>query len=115
MAQMYERNLTDDMIRTMVERGCLIGLNYYINFIDDNGDAESPDKLYRHIDRFLALGAENIISLGSDFDGSLLPGFLNSPENVARFYDYLLGRGLPQQLVDGIFWKNAASFLREYL
>ena len=111
----HKRNLTDDMIKLMVERGCLIGLNYYINFIDDSGDAESPDKLYRHIDHFLNLGAEKNIALGSDFDGSLLPGYLNSPEGVASFYDYLLGRGLPQKVVDGIFWENASAFLKEHL
>lgn len=111
----HERNLTDEMIKLMAERGCLIGLNYYVSFIDDDGDAKSPEKFYRHIDRFLSLGAEKNLALGSDFDGSVLPEYLNSPEKVASFYDYLLGRGLPQKVVDGIFWENASEFLKKNL
>ena len=111
----HARNLTDDMIVQMVKRDCLIGLNYYTNFICDDGSCESPDTLYRHICRFFELGAEKNLALGSDFDGSVLPEWLNSPEKVAEFYDYIISRGLSQEQADGIFYANALGFLKKNL
>ena len=108
----HKRNLTGDMVRRMVERDCLIGINYYTFFIEENGEVDSPEQLYRHIDRFLELGAEKNLALGSDFDGADLPEFLNSPAKVADFYEYLLSRGLSERVVNGIYCENAMSFLR---
>ena len=50
----HKRNLTDDMIREMVRRNCLIGLNYCKSFITDGGIGDSPDDLYRHIEHFFS-------------------------------------------------------------
>lgn len=112
----HKRNLTDDMIKEMVSRGCLIGMNYYIDFICDNGeDAKTPDSLYRHIEHFLELGAEDCLALGSDYDGCTLPEFLSTPEKVAEFYGYMLERGLPAETADKVFYKNAIRFLKETL
>ena len=43
----HKRNLTDDMIREMVRRECLIGLNYFVAFLRDDRNVESLDDLYR--------------------------------------------------------------------
>lgn len=108
----HKRNLTEEMVLRMIERNCLIGLNYYIYFIDDSGDTSDPDRLYRHVSRLLELGAEKNLALGSDFDGADLPDYLNSPEKVAEYYGYLLARGLSEATVNGIFWRNATEFFR---
>ena len=52
----HKRNLTDDMIREMVRRDCLIGLNYFVKFLRDDGDVKSLDDLYRHAMHFFELG-----------------------------------------------------------
>ena len=36
----HKRNLTDEMIKEMVHRDCLIGLNYFIKFIKDDGNVK---------------------------------------------------------------------------
>ncbi|MFR3986404.1 MAG: dipeptidase [Clostridium fessum] len=88
----HKRNLTDDMIREMVRRNCLIGLNYCKSFITDGGIGDSPDDLYRHIEHFFSLGAYENIALGSDFDGAALPTYLNTPAKAADLYEYFLER-----------------------
>ena len=108
----HKRNLTDEMIREMVRRGCLIGLNYFVAFLRDDRKVESLDDLYRHVEHFLSLGAEHCLALGSDFDGAELPECLNSPEKAAGIYEYLLGRGLPEHTVSGILYQNAVDFFR---
>lgn len=111
----HKRNLTDDMIREMVKRDCLIGLNYFVNFIRDDGKVEGLDDIYRHIEHFFKLGAERNLALGSDFDGALLPDCLNSPSASVDLYGYLLEKGLTKDQADGIFYKNAQKFFKKNL
>ena len=111
----HKRNLTDDMIREMARRGCLIGLNYYTRFLRSDGAPCTLDDLYRHIARFLELGAIRCLALGSDFDGAETPECLSTPARVAEAYDALLARGLSQETLDGIFYRIALDFLRRNL
>ena len=111
----HRRNLTDEMIREMVRRGCLIGLNYFVSFLRDGGEVASLDDLYRHIVHFLELGASKNLALGSDFDGAALPDCLNTPQKAAEAYGYLLARGIGREQADGIFYQNARRFFAENL
>lgn len=111
----HKRNLTDNMIREMVRRNCLIGLNYFVKFLRDEGRVESLDDLYRHVSHFLELGAAKNLALGSDFDGADLPDYLNSPAKAAGIYEYLLSRGIGQELADGIMFGNASRFFQTHL
>jgi len=67
------RNLTDDMIRHMGERGCVTGLNYCKGFLnpfeiwaDAKGGALDIARHARHITN---VGGMDVLGLGSDFDG----------------------------------------------
>lgn len=111
----HARNLTDGMIREMVRRGCLIGLNYYTRFLRADDAPCTLDDLYRHIARFFELGAARCLALGSDFDGAATPDCLSAPSRVIDAYDYLLARGLTRAELDGVFFQNALDFLRANL
>ena len=111
----HKRNLTDGMIREMVDRECLIGLNYFVKFLRDDGEVKSLDDLYRHVEHFLELGAEKNLALGSDFDGAQLPECLDCPAKSAGIYEYLLSRGLSRELAEGILFRNAQEFFRKHL
>ena len=111
----HKRNLTDGMIRELARRDCLIGLNYYVRFLRDDGAPCTLDDLYRHAMHFFELGAERCLALGSDFDGAEVPPCLSSPARMPELYDYLLARGVSEEDADGIFWKNAQAFLRQNL
>lgn len=111
----HKRNLSDDMIREMVQRDCLIGLNYYVKFIKDDGKVESLDDLYKHIEHFFALGAEKNLALGSDFDGAVLPDTLSNPTDAVGLYQYFISRGLSKEQAEGIMYRNAQTFFQKYL
>lgn len=110
----HKRNLTDSQIRELAARHCLIGLNYYVEFLREDGHP-TPDDLFAHVDHFLALGAEDCLALGSDFDGADLPFWLDSPEKAAGLYGCFLERGYSPALCDKIFFGNALAFFRENL
>ena len=111
----HRRNLTDDQIRELVRRRCLIGLNYYDIFLRGDGQVPTLDDLYRHAERFLELGAEDCLALGSDFDGADLPPCLDGPDKAAGLYGYFLDRGLSPALAEKILWRNALEFFRANL
>lgn len=109
----HKRNLTDEQIREMVRRGCLIGLNCYNAFLRDDGCPAGPDDLFRHVERFLELGAERCLALGSDADGADLPPWLDCPKKFAGLYRLFLDRGLTVSQAEGILWRNALAFFRK--
>lgn len=108
----HRRNLTDEQIREMVRRGCLIGLNYCQDFLRTGERPAALDDLWRHVEHFLELGAERCLALGSDADGTDVPPGLDSPERFAGLYQYFLDRGLSVPQADGILWKNALNFFK---
>lgn len=66
----HPRNLTDDMIRTIAERGGVIGLNYYGKFLENESPYFSTAKrLAGHARHILNIGGKECLGLGSDFDG----------------------------------------------
>lgn len=109
----HRRNLEDWQIREMVARHCLIGLNYYNQFLRSDGNPAELSDFYRHICHFLELGAEDCLALGSDFDGAALPPCMDDCTKVPALGDYLLSQGLDAALVEKIFWKNALDFAQK--
>ena len=102
----HRRNLTDGQILEIVRRGGLIGLNYYRDFL--GGD--EPEWFYRHVEHFLALGAEKVLSLGSDYDGAEIPAWLERPERLPALREGLRSRGLREETVNDLMCGNALRF-----
>lgn len=107
----HKRNLTKQQFEEMVARKGLVGLNLYEQFLadDHNGDVDS---LYRHIYEMLALGGEDIIACGSDFDGADIDETLNTPVKFAQSAEYLLQKGIKEDVVNKLFFENALEFFR---
>lgn len=104
----HPRNLSDEAFKTIVERKGLVGMNFYPTFI--NGTTEASIKeLLPHISHFLELGGENVIALGSDFDGATMPMDLPNIEKVECFYNELV-KNYGKIISDKICFKNALNF-----
>ncbi len=111
------RNLTDDQFRAIRDSGGVVGINYFRGFIsnrvtgfDAPPDGEVTfDELAAHVEHFLDLGGERAIALGSDFDGSETPDWLDACEKVAPFYSRIAER-FGSDLADRMFWTNAQEF-----
>lgn len=64
------RNLTDEMICLLAEKGGVTGLNYCSSFIDDNDTGyTSIASMVEHVRHIAKVGGIDCIGLGSDFDG----------------------------------------------
>lgn len=108
----HSRNLTDEQFIEIRNRGGLVGMNYYRNFIVDGGKTQDIGDLVAHIQHFLELGGEDVLALGSDFDGADVPDYLNSLEKVDNLRQALIASGISEQITQKILVENAMSFAR---
>ena len=108
------RNLTDGMIGEIAARGGLIGLNFCRAFLRDDGDARMTDIL-RHAEYMLALGCEDTLCLGSDFDGTDIPYDMTGVESMPALYEAFLRVNYSETLTRKIFSGNAETFFASYV
>lgn len=64
----HGRNMTDDMIRLLAQKGGVIGINFAGDFLDGSNDSK-VEAMMRHIHHIYNVGGIDIIALGTDFDG----------------------------------------------
>lgn len=102
----HKRNLTDGQIKLITQKGGIIGLNFYPEFLGNN----FYDDIYRNIYHLCEMGFENNIAIGSDFDGAEMPKEMKDISHVPNLYGKLLEKGLEKPLLDRIFYKNAKEF-----
>lgn len=109
----FPRNLTDEQFEAIKNSGGLVGLNFCPDFLNDKGEEASMDDVLRHAERFLSLGGEDTLAMGSDFDGTELPKDMEDGLSaIPRLYELFLRHNYPEALVDKIFYGNAARFFQ---
>lgn len=107
----HYRNLTDEQIKAIAEKGGYIGVNFYDKFLVSKGRADIDDVL-NHIDHLKKTGGIDCIGIGSDYDGGITPPF--GLENVTMYPEItkaLLERGYTSEEVKKILGGN---FLRVF-
>lgn len=104
------RNLTDDKLKLISEKGGIIGLCFYPEFL---GGAVFL-KLYENIYHMLEMGLENNIAIGSDFDGAKMDNALSDITKIPRLYGNLYEKGIPKDILDKIFYKNAENYFETF-
>lgn len=115
----HVRNLTDEMLHTMGERGCLIGLNYCGAFLNDTLDRSyTPSRtadMVRHAKHLIDHAGEDCVALGSDFDGIHGELEIAGGADLPKLADALLDGGLTERQVEKMFYQNALRFFGENL
>lgn len=94
----HQRNLTDDQLRIIGQRGGIVGLNMCVSFLNSEGKAGTDD-IIRHMEHMLDTCGEDSICLGCDFDG--ISGTPEGMENVSAI------KGLVER-IEKEFGKNIA-------
>ena len=107
----HPRNLTDEQIRLIANRGGVVGLCFYPEFL---GTKYVFEGVWRHVNHLLNMGLENSICVGSDFDGAVMAEELNGVDKIPELYGFLSSKGLSKSLLDKFFSENAKSFFRKF-
>ena len=98
------RNLDDDQVIAMIDRGGIIGVNFFPGFLSSKKYSKTtPADIVDHIEYIFDMGGEDNVGLGSDFDGvQCLPGmrdcsdiYLVTCEMLKRGYsDYVIEKAV---------------------
>ncbi len=110
----HRRNLTDEQFQIISENGGIVGINFYKEFLSDNPEKSNKYDILRHTEHFLALGGENTVCFGSDFDGCDLPIDIVSSLQMNEIYEMFLRHNYKESLVRKIFYENALKFFENF-
>ncbi len=103
----HVRNLKDEQIKIIVQRKGLIGLNFYNKFL---GMGNAVEMLIKHTEHILNHGAEDVLCMGSDFDGCSIDEDLKGIEKMENLY-HVFKKYFGEKLTDKIFYENANTYL----
>ena len=112
------RNLSDDRIRKLAERGGCMGLNYYDKFLVDGGSEDTEvlwEALIQQARHITNVGGIEVLGLGSDFDGIPINPAVPGAEAMPVLWERLKTAGFTESQLDGMFWKNVMRVYRETL
>jgi membrane dipeptidase len=103
------RNLLDDQIRAIGQSGGIIGLNYALDFLQDDGQLhpELPaSEMLRHLEYNMNIAGEDCVGLGSDFDGAVAPDFIGDVTGVPHLVNAMVAAGYSEELISKICSQN---------
>ncbi|MDX1992934.1 MAG: dipeptidase [bacterium] len=110
------RNLTDKQLDAIKESDGMVGLNFAVGFLREDGGngVDTPlDVLVRHIDYLVErLGVERV-GFGSDFDGATMPQDLSGVEKVQNLVEALRKAGYDHDALNKITHQNWLRVLRK--
>lgn len=109
----HRRNLTDEMIRALAEKGGISGINFYPAFLSEENKA-TVDDLVRHIVHMYHMGGEEFVAIGTDFDG--FEGAVDGLEHMGKmqaFYEALRKRKFTDSQIEKFCYKNALRVIKE--
>lgn len=103
------RNLTDRQLHAIRESGGLVGLNYAVCFLREDGEnnAGTPiETMLRHLDYLIEHVGEDGVGLGSDFDGATIPKAIGTAAGLPRLVEAMRAHGYGEPLVEKIAYRN---------
>ncbi|MDF3071464.1 MAG: Microsomal dipeptidase [Polyangiaceae bacterium] len=104
------RNLDDDQLRAVANSGGTIGIMYHSEYLGDPIFGGRLDTIARHIEHVVNVAGEDHVSLGSDWDGSIVtPRDMRTCLELPKLTHALLERGLSQPCIRKVLGLN---FLR---
>lgn len=114
----HQRNLTDDMIKKIGERGGIIGVNFYSSFLKNNltnKDTSMIEDIISHMKYIANKGGIDVVGLGSDFDGIDCKLEFKDSSNINKIAEYMKYNGFKEDEIEKIFYKNALRLFKETL
>jgi len=110
----HTRNLPDNLIKLIANKGGVIGLNFAQSFLGTSPVSRIED-IVKHGLYLINKGGEDVVTLGTDFDGIKPNTEIKDASEMYRLYDAFKEAGLSVEQCEKLFWKNADRLLKEIL
>lgn len=107
----HPRNMTDEMIRALADRGGVMGMNFAPSFVHPS--SPSVETLMDHVDHIVDLVGPDHVGLGSDFDGiPSTPVGLEDVTRMPRITEELVRRGYTEEDASKILGGNHLRLIK---
>ncbi|CAI3550498.1 putative peptidase, M19 family [Clostridium neonatale] len=110
----HPRNLTDDMIKKLADKGGVMGINFSSDFLGESF-ASTIEEMITHIKHIKNIGGIDVIGLGSDFDGIENQVEIKDSSEFPKLYEALKKAGFSENEMEKIFYKNVLRVFKETL
>lgn len=110
------RNLTDKQLDAIKETEGMVGLNFGVMFLRDDGkfDTDVPlETMVRHIDYLVDRMGIDYVGFGSDFDGTKVPDAIGDVTGLVKLVDALRDAGYDEASLRKITHENWIRVLKK--
>lgn len=102
------RNLTDHQVRAIAERGGTVGIMYQSSFLGEPYWGGRCEAVVDHAQHVIDLVGDDHVSLGSDWDGAIMPPRdLRRPSDLPNVVEAMLRRGWSHERCRKVLGTNA--------
>ena len=97
------RNIGDDQIRAVAERGGVVGIMYHRGFLGGS----TSEAVLRHLEHVVAVGGDGAAALGSDWDGLITtPSDMPTAADLPVLVAGMVRRGWPEARIRAVVGGN---------
>lgn len=111
----HQRNLTDEMIRALAEKGGVMGLNFCGPFLNEDGEGRESriSQMIKHLKHMINVGGSDVAAIGTDFDGTF--GEFEIPEcsQMQRLFEAMEKEDFTHEQIEKIAYKNVERVVWE--
>ncbi|MEW6145227.1 MAG: dipeptidase [Thermodesulfobacteriota bacterium] len=114
----HPRNLKDDQLLAISERGGVVGIVLYNQFLRTGDNMPTLEDVFAHTDYILTLCGEDHVGIGSDMDGARVEDFpedLRKISDLPKIAEYFLEKGYSEERVRKIMGGNFLRVIGENL
>ncbi|WP_058486421.1 dipeptidase [Defluviitalea phaphyphila] len=110
----HRRNLSDEMIKALANKGGIMGINFSCNLVGDSLETKTID-LYKHIVHIINIGGTDVLAIGSDYDGIANVTDFGDISGLPILAQRLKNLGIKPSIIDKIMYKNAIRVINDVL
>jgi membrane dipeptidase len=105
----HSRNLTDKQLAAIRDSGGMVGVNFAVSFLREDGrhDASTAiDVVVDHVDYLIKQVGEDGVGFGSDFDGAMIPKGLGNAAGLPALVEVMRQRDYGDKLIEKVCYRN---------
>ncbi len=106
------RNLWDDMLRALGDKGGVCGVNFCPGFLKDQSTFSKIEYVVQHMQHIRNVAGIDAIAFGSDYDGNEGVKEWGDADGLPRIVD-AMQKAFTDDEIDKICWKNALRVLKD--
>lgn len=110
------RNLTDRQLDAIQESGGMVGVNFHVGFLREDGDSKAETsylEIIRHLDYLVTRIGIDHVGFGSDFDGAKMPDDLQDVARLPALLQALQECGYDDDALRKVTHQNWLRVLRQ--